>query len=53
MAKRIVLEKFKYWRYMIELENGKTLVRNSRHPKLRTGQIQWHSRKKPENQYYP
>ena len=32
----VVIEKFEYWRYMIELENGKRLVRNRRHLRLTT-----------------
>ena len=32
----VVIEKFKYRRYMIELENGKRLVRNRRHLRLTT-----------------
>lgn len=34
--KAVVTEKFKYRRYMIELENGKRLVRNRRHLRLTT-----------------
>ena len=32
----VVIEKFEYRRYMIELENGKRLVRNRRHLRLTT-----------------
>ena len=34
--KATVTEKFEYWWYMIELENGKRLVRNRRHLRLIT-----------------
>ena len=36
--KATVTEKFEYWRYMIELENGKRLMRNRRHLRLITRQ---------------